>query len=200
MFDPDTGKLLGAGLVGPGAGELLAEAVCLIEMGADAEDIGRPAPPPDTFRNDRHGRRDIRRHDHRPLNPEHSLAGQERMSNDVRGDPVIRTIAMPADTNPAGDIFGGWLMAQMDLAAGNLAARIAKGRSATVAVEAMSFLGGEGRRRGFALCKARLDRTQFDADYVEAWRRDRCSEFLREGDRCHLHLCGPGQGWPVKGA
>jgi acyl-CoA thioesterase YciA len=33
------------------------------------------------------------------------------------GEPVIRTIAMPADTNPAGDIFGGWLMAQMDLAA-----------------------------------------------------------------------------------
>ncbi|TXN63528.1 acyl-CoA thioesterase, partial [Methylobacterium sp. WL18] len=40
-----------------------------------------------------------------------------------RGAPVIRTIAMPADTNPAGDIFGGWLMAQMDLAAGSVAAR-----------------------------------------------------------------------------
>ena len=40
--------------------------------------------------------------------------------------PVIRTIAMPADTNPAGDIFGGWLMAQMDLAAGNAAARCAR--------------------------------------------------------------------------
>ena len=36
--------------------------------------------------------------------------------------PVIRTVAMPADTNPAGDIFGGWLMAQMDLAAGRVAA------------------------------------------------------------------------------
>ncbi len=54
--------------------------------------------------------------------------------------PVIRTIAMPADTNPDGDIFGGWLMAQMDLAAGNAAARRARGRCATVAVEAMSFL------------------------------------------------------------
>ncbi len=53
---------------------------------------------------------------------------------------VIRTIAMPADTNPAGDIFGGWLMSQMDLAAGNLAGRIARGRSATVAVEGMQFL------------------------------------------------------------
>jgi hypothetical protein len=49
--------------------------------------------------------------------------------------------AMPADTNPAGDIFGGWLMAQMDLAAGNVAARGAWGRCATVAVESMTFHG-----------------------------------------------------------
>jgi len=53
---------------------------------------------------------------------------------------VLRTIAMPADTNPAGDIFGGWLMSQMDLAAGNMAARVSQGRGATVAVEAMQFL------------------------------------------------------------
>ena len=53
--------------------------------------------------------------------------------------PAIRTIAMPADTNPAGDIFGGWLMSQMDLAAGNLAALKARGRAATVAVDGMRF-------------------------------------------------------------
>jgi len=47
---------------------------------------------------------------------------------------------MRADTNPAGDIFGGWLMAQMDTAAGNMASRVSRGRSATVAVEAMSYL------------------------------------------------------------
>ncbi|OYX70860.1 MAG: hypothetical protein B7Y95_14340 [Rhizobiales bacterium 32-66-11] len=57
------------------------------------------------------------------------------------GMPAIRTIAMPADTNPSGDIFGGWLMSQMDLAAGNIAARRARGRCATVAVEAITFLG-----------------------------------------------------------
>ena len=55
------------------------------------------------------------------------------------GAPVIRTVAMPADTNPAGDIFGGWLMAQMDLAAGSVAARRARGRCATVAVDSMTF-------------------------------------------------------------
>src|ERR671910_126883 len=53
--------------------------------------------------------------------------------------PVIRTIAMPSDTNPAGDIFGGWLMSQMDLAAGNPAARRARGRCVTVAVDGMVF-------------------------------------------------------------
>jgi acyl-CoA thioesterase YciA len=55
-------------------------------------------------------------------------------------EPVIRTIAMPADANPAGDIFGGWLMAQMDMAAASVATRRAGGRVATVAVEGMSFL------------------------------------------------------------
>ncbi|GAB0116602.1 acyl-CoA thioesterase [Acidisoma sp. 7E03] len=55
-------------------------------------------------------------------------------------EPLIRVIAMPADTNPSGDIFGGWLLSQMDLAAGNLAHRIAKGRCVTVAVDAMAFL------------------------------------------------------------
>ncbi len=55
-------------------------------------------------------------------------------------EPMIRVIAMPADTNPAGDIFGGWLLAQMDLAGANLAHRIAKGRCATVALDAMAFI------------------------------------------------------------
>ena len=56
------------------------------------------------------------------------------------GEPAIRTIAMPKDTNTAGDIFGGWLMSQMDMAAGNAAYRLARGRCATVAVDAMTFV------------------------------------------------------------
>ena len=89
-------------------------------------------------------------------------------------EPVIRTIAMPADTNPSGDIFGGWLMAQMDLAAGNLAARIACGRAATIAVEGMTFLkpvkvGDEvslyADLEGTGRSSMRI--------HVEAWRRDR---------------------------
>jgi acyl-CoA thioesterase YciA len=93
------------------------------------------------------------------------------------GSPAIRTIAMPADTNPAGDIFGGWLMSQMDLAAGNLAALTARGRSATVAVEGMKFhrpvkVGDEVSL--FATC-TQLGRTSMKI-HVQAWRRSRDSE------------------------
>ena len=69
--------------------------------------------------------------------------GRERASHarqQDEGDVVIRTVAMPADTNPSGDIFGGWLMSQMDLAAGNIAGRVSGGRGATVSVEAIQFL------------------------------------------------------------
>jgi acyl-CoA thioesterase YciA len=57
-----------------------------------------------------------------------------------RGELTIQTLAMPADTNANGDIFGGWLVSQMDLAAGVLAKRIALGRVATVAIHSMTFL------------------------------------------------------------
>ncbi len=54
-------------------------------------------------------------------------------------EPAIRTIAMPADTNPHGDIFGGWLLCQMDLAGATVATRRAGGRVVTIAVTAMVF-------------------------------------------------------------
>lgn len=57
-----------------------------------------------------------------------------------KGELVIQTIAMPRDTNPNGDIFGGWLMSQMDLGSGILAAKTAKARVVTVAMGGMSFL------------------------------------------------------------
>jgi acyl-CoA thioesterase YciA len=56
-----------------------------------------------------------------------------------RGELTLRTLAMPADANAAGDIFGGWVMAQMDLSAGIRAAEIAHGRVVTVAVKEMVF-------------------------------------------------------------
>ncbi|MEO6432613.1 MAG: hotdog domain-containing protein [Sphingomicrobium sp.] len=55
--------------------------------------------------------------------------------------PAIRVTAMPADTNPYGGVFGGWLMSQMALAAGSLASRTAKGKCVVVAADALSFTG-----------------------------------------------------------
>lgn len=57
-----------------------------------------------------------------------------------QGDLSLQTIAMPRDTNANGDIFGGWLLSQMDLAGGIAAAEIAGGRVATVAIDGMAFL------------------------------------------------------------
>lgn len=56
------------------------------------------------------------------------------------GELALRTVAMPADTNPAGDIFGGWIMSLMDLAAGVSAGTRARGRVATASVSNLSFL------------------------------------------------------------
>ena len=92
-------------------------------------------------------------------------------------EPVIRTVAMPHDTNPAGDIFGGWLMAQMDLAAGTVAARHSHGRCATIAVDAMEFkrpvkVGDEVSLYGRLLAVGRTSmRIQ-----VDAFRRARTGE------------------------
>ncbi len=61
-------------------------------------------------------------------------------AEEPRGELAVRTLAMPADTNPAGDVFGGWLMSLMDVAGGIAAGGLARGRVATVAVTDMAFL------------------------------------------------------------
>ena len=67
------------------------------------------------------------------------MAEDSESQDQPRGEMQTRTLAMPADANPSGDIFGGWVLAQMDIAGGIAAAQIAKGRVATVAVTAMTF-------------------------------------------------------------
>ena len=61
-------------------------------------------------------------------------------SLDTRGNLILRTLAMPADTNANGDIFGGWIMSQMDIAGGILAKETARSRVVTVAVDGFKFL------------------------------------------------------------
>lgn len=57
-----------------------------------------------------------------------------------QGDLALQTVAMPKDTNANGDIFGGWLLSQMDIAGGIAAGEVARGRVATVAIDGMAFL------------------------------------------------------------
>jgi acyl-CoA thioesterase YciA len=93
------------------------------------------------------------------------------------GEPMIRAIAMPADANPSGDIFGGWLMSQMDLAAANAASRRSRGRCVTVAVDGMVFhepvfIGDEV---SLYCTVIRVGRTSMTIR-VEAWRRSRIGD------------------------
>ncbi|MGA0544676.1 acyl-CoA thioesterase [Brevundimonas sp. VNH65] len=93
------------------------------------------------------------------------------------GQLVGRVIAMPADTNPEGDIFGGWLLAQMDLAGSTPAFDIAQGRCATIAVDAMVFhqpvsVGDEVSLYARIL---KAGRTSIRV-HVEAWKRARAAD------------------------
>jgi acyl-CoA thioesterase YciA len=66
-------------------------------------------------------------------------ATDDNMGEEPSGDLCIRTLAMPADTNANGDIFGGWLLSQMDVGGGIFASKLARSRTVTVAIEAMNF-------------------------------------------------------------
>jgi acyl-CoA thioesterase YciA len=88
--------------------------------------------------------------------------------------PAVRVIAMPADTNPYGDIFGGWLMSLMDSAAGSVAARHSKGRAVTIAMDGMEFLRPVvvGDEVSVFATLLSVGRTSMKIA-VEAWRRTR---------------------------
>ena len=91
--------------------------------------------------------------------------------------PAIRVTAMPGDANPYGDIFGGWLMGHMDLAASSLASRHAAGRAVTIAVEGMTFHRPVfvGDEVSFYAELVSVGRTSMKVE-VQAWRRARDGE------------------------
>lgn len=102
-------------------------------------------------------------------------------SEDPRGELSLRTLAMPADANPNGDIFGGWVLSQMDIAAGITAGRRARERVATVAIDGMSF--DRPVFVGDVLCVytdiTRIGNTSVTL-HVEAWvLRDRFGERMK---------------------
>jgi acyl-CoA thioesterase YciA len=97
------------------------------------------------------------------------------------GQPAIRVSTMPADANAYGDIFGGWLMSQMDLAAGLVAARRAKGRAVTIAMDGMQFHApvAVGDEVSVFAEIVRVGRSSIVID-VEAWRRARHGEEMQK--------------------
>jgi acyl-CoA thioesterase YciA len=92
-------------------------------------------------------------------------------------EPMIRVVAMPADTNPSGDMFGGWLLSQMDLAGGTLASRTSRGRIVTVRVEEMTFLNPVkvGDEVSIYTGLIYVGRTSMKID-IQAWARTREAE------------------------
>src|SRR5688572_26868975 len=130
-------------------------------------------------------------------------AGMERSGGQIEpsGELTTRTLAMPGDANPSGDIFGGWVLSQMDIAAGIAAGARAKGRIATIAIDAMQFL--RPVRVGDVLCVyaslERVGRTSL-AVRLEAWAlRDRIGarEKVTEGLFTFVALDGGGRPRPV---
>jgi acyl-CoA thioesterase YciA len=104
----------------------------------------------------------------------------EGETGEPRGELTVRTIAMPADTNANGDIFGGWVLSQMDQAGGIAGVERARGRVVTIAVEAMTFI--RPVRVGDVLCVyteiESVGRTSMKI-HIEAWAR-RFQSDLRE--------------------
>ncbi len=122
-----------------------------------------------------------------------------------RGEMEIRTIAMPADTNPNGDIFGGWVLSQMDIAGGLTAARRARGRVATVGIDAMTFVRPVGV--GDVLCcygdVEKVGTTSITVA-IEAWKIrwfDRREErtLVTEGRFTYVAIDDQGRKRPVDG-
>ena len=100
---------------------------------------------------------------------------KDQVQDTCAPNPTTRTIAMPADTNPSGDIFGGWVLSQMDIAAGICAGQRAQGRVVTASVDAMSFIRPVkvGDVLGVYTRIKRIGNTSMDI-HVEAWvRRDK---------------------------
>ena len=114
-----------------------------------------------------------------------------------RGDLCIRTLAMPADTNANGDIFGGWLLSQMDVGGGVFASKTAKSRTVTVAIEAMNFRKPVyvGDLVSVHANLVKIGRTSITV-HLEAWvlrRREQRSILVTDGNFTYVSIDDHGQ-------
>jgi len=117
-----------------------------------------------------------------------------------QGELVIRTIAMPADTNANGDIFGGWLLSQMDVGGGVFASKIAKSRTVTVAIDAMNFRKAVyvGDLVSVHAHLVRVGRTSITV-HIEAWvlrRKDMPTQWILVTDGNFTYVSIDDQGHP----
>lgn len=126
------------------------------------------------------------------------------MSDKPKGDLTTRTLAMPADANPAGDIFGGWVLSQMDIAGGICAAERAQCRTVTVALDRMHFI--RPVKIGDVLCVytdiERIGTSSLDI-HVEAWvQRDRSRRMVKvtEAGLTFVALGDDGRPRPLPGS
>lgn len=96
------------------------------------------------------------------------------------GRLAIRGIAMPANANAAGDVFGGWVMSQMDIAAASAAETRAGTKTVTVAIDRVSFLApmGIGDELSVYTRLVKVGRTSMTFE-VQAWRRVRCATTMQ---------------------
>jgi len=118
------------------------------------------------------------------------------------GDLCIRTMAMPADTNANGDIFGGWLLSQMDVGGGIFASKVARSRTVTVAIEAMSFRKAVyvGDLVSVYGTLVRIGRTSVTVR-LEAWamrRREMQSILVTDGNFTYVSIDDQGHPQAVK--
>lgn len=121
---------------------------------------------------------------------------------DKRGDLTIKTLAMPADTNPNGDIFGGWLVSQMDLAGGVLAKILSQGRIVTVAINNITFIHPVkvGDLVSCYVKKTRQGRTSINVE-IEVWTenfRDAVNHKVAHGEFVYVAIDDKGKPRPIE--
>jgi acyl-CoA thioesterase YciA len=125
----------------------------------------------------------------------------EPADTDPQGELCIRTLAMPADTNANGDIFGGWLLSQMDVGGGVFAVKLTKSRSVTVAIEAMNFRKAVyvGDLVSVYAKLVRVGRTSLTV-HLEAWahrRGERHPFLVTDGNFTYVSIDDQGRPQPV---
>ena len=135
--------------------------------------------------------------DEHQMTDSHAVHAPLNTESEPCGDLSIRTLAMPADTNQNGDIFGGWLLSQMDVGGGIFASKVAKSRTVTVAIEAMNFRKPVfvGDLVSVHANLVRIGKTSITV-HIEAWvlrRKETSSILVTDGNFTYVSIDDQGQ-------